>query len=190
MRARACMSTIECMQRVHLDVSTHTQATPEAVFELLADGATWPAWSPIECFELERHGDPTPEGVGAIRAFREGPRTRRDQIVEVVPGRRLCYVTLSGTAARDCETQVDLDGSREGTAIRWRASFCPRILGTGWLVKRGLHHFLEDCARGLARHAARDRATTIPASLLWPEDDWWGLGSPPVRAQRDEGLSS
>jgi Polyketide cyclase / dehydrase and lipid transport len=141
------------VSRIHIDVSARSQAPPEVVFRLLADGSTWPVWSPIESFELERAGDPPPEGPGAIRVFRRGRTTGRDQIVEVVPGRRLGYVSLSGVPVRDYQAAIDLEPVGEGTAIRWQASFSPKIVGTGWLLERGLRRFLERCALGLAEHA-------------------------------------
>ena len=104
------------MGRRHIEVTAHSQAGPNAVFALLADGSSWPRWSPIEPFELERQGDPPPEGVGAIRVFRRGRTTGRDQIVEVVPNRRLGYVSRSGLPVRDYRAHVDL----EPTARRHR----------------------------------------------------------------------
>ena len=141
------------MRRRHIDVTKHSTATPEAVFALLADGSTWPRWSPIEAFELERPGDPPPEGVGAIRVFRRGRTTGRDQIVELVPGRRLGYVSLSGLPVRDYRANVDLESDGDGTRIRWQASFAPTVPGTGWLLERSLRRFLCECAAGVAAHA-------------------------------------
>jgi Polyketide cyclase / dehydrase and lipid transport len=143
------------MRRRHIEVTAHSQATPDALFALLAEGATWPRWSPIEAFELERAGDPPPEGVGAIRVFRRGRTTGRDQIVEVVPGRRLGYVSLSGLPVRDYRAHVELEPAGDGTTIRWQASFAPKVPGTGWVVERGLGRFLDQCAEGLAKHAAQ-----------------------------------
>ena len=142
-------------RRRHIEVTAHSQATPDAVFALLGDGSTWPRWSPIEAFELERAGDPPPEGVGAIRVFRRGRTTGRDQIVEVVPGRRLGYVSLSGLPVRDYQAHVELEPAGDGTTIRWQASFAPKVPGTGWVVERGLGRFLDQCAEGLAKHAAQ-----------------------------------
>ena len=141
------------MRRRHIDVTKHSTATPEAVFALLADGSTWPRWSPIEAFELEQPGDPPPEGVGAIRVFRRGRTTGRDQIVELVPGRRLGYVSLSGLPVRDYRANVDLESDGDGTRIRWQASFAPKVPGTGWLLERSLRRFLCECAAGVAAHA-------------------------------------
>jgi hypothetical protein len=138
----------------NIEVTKHSPAAPGAVFALLADGSTWPSWSPIESFELERTGDPPPEGVGAIRVFRRGRTSGRDQIVEIVPGERFRYMSLSGLPVRDYRAHVDLEPDGDGTMIRWQASFAPKLLGTGWLLERGLRRFLCECAAGVAAHAA------------------------------------
>lgn len=107
------------MGRRQIDVTAHSTADPAAVFALLADGSSWPRWSPIDSFELERQGDPPPEGVGAIRVFRRGRTTGRDEIVEVLRDRRLCYISLSGLPVREYRAHVDLDATAGGTDIRW-----------------------------------------------------------------------
>jgi hypothetical protein len=147
------------MGRRHIHIEAHSQATPDAVYRLLADGASWPRWSPIESFELERPGGPSPEGVGAVRVFRRGRTTGRDQVVELIPGRRLAYHSLSGLPVRNYHAQVDLRPTPHGTAITWHASFLPKIPGTGPLLARGLRRFLDQCAHGLADHAAASQPT-------------------------------
>lgn len=59
--------------------------TPCWATALLRDGAGWPEWSPIDLFELERPGADEPEGLGAVRVFRVGHVTGRDEIVELIP---------------------------------------------------------------------------------------------------------
>ena len=84
--------------------------------------------------------------------------TGRDEIVELEPGRRLGYVSISGLAITDYRATVDLadtDDGTGGTVIRWRASFFPKIPGTGGLMQRGIRRFLQQCADGLAGKAAR-----------------------------------
>jgi len=140
----------------HISIHVDTAASPAAVFRLLADGSTWTTWSPIESFELEQQGNPPPEGVGAIRVFELGRTTGRDQLLEVVPDRRLAYASLSGLPVRDYVGQVDLTPSTDGsTSIHWHSDFFPKTPGTGWLVERSLHRFLSKCAHGLAEHAAK-----------------------------------
>ena len=143
------------MGRRHIEVTKHSAARPDAVFALLVDGKTWTHGSPIESFELERPGDPPPEGVGAIRVLRRGRTTGRDQIVEIAPGRRFGYISLSGLPVRDYRARVELEPDGDGTTIRWQASFAPKVAGTGWLLERGLRRFLDQCAQGLAEHSAQ-----------------------------------
>jgi len=142
------------MRRRHIEVTQHSAAAPTSLFALLINGETWPRWSPIEAFELERTGDPAPEGVGAIRILRRGRTTGRDEIVEVVPDRRLGYRSLSGLPVRDYRAHVDLEPHGDGTTIRWEASFEPKVPGTGWILERGLRRFLCECAAGVAAQTA------------------------------------
>lgn len=141
------------MRRRHIEVKAHSDAAPDAVFALLADGTTWPHWSPIESFELERPGNPPPEGPGAVRVFRRGRTVGRDRLVDVAPAERLVYESLSGVPVRDYRGEVELTGVVGGTDVKWQASFFPKMPGTGWLLERGLRRFLRDCATGLAAHA-------------------------------------
>ena len=106
-----------------IDKIATTSADASVVFALLRDGATWPEWSPIDSFELERAGADEPEGVDAIRVFRTGRYTMREEIVELVPGRRFSYALLSGLPIRDYRVDVDLEPARDGTVIKWHASF-------------------------------------------------------------------
>ena len=144
-------------KRREIDVTARTSAGAPAVFALLADGTTWPNWAPIDSFALERKGDPPPEGVGAVRVFKRGRVTGRDEIVEIVPGSRLRYVSISGLAIKDYRAIVDvgdLGNDTGGAVIRWRASFFPKIPGTGLILQRGIRRFLQQCADGLAAKAA------------------------------------
>jgi uncharacterized protein YndB with AHSA1/START domain len=138
----------------HINVSGLTPATAETVYRLLSDGSSWPEWSPIDSFELEQPGDPPPEGVGAIRVFRKGRTTGRDQILDLVPDRRISYATLSGVPTRDYVGEVDLERAPGGwTTVHWHSSFVPKVPGTGWILERGIRRFLEQCAHGLADYA-------------------------------------
>jgi uncharacterized protein YndB with AHSA1/START domain len=148
-------------RRREIDIRVQTAASPEIVFDLLADGSTWPSWSPIESVELERPGSPTREGVGAIRRNRRGRVTGRDELIEVVPPRRFAYRSLSGVPVRDYVGEVDVEPTATGASIRWRASFFPKVPGMGGLLERGIGGFLAECAQGLADYAA---ASTVRGS--------------------------
>jgi hypothetical protein len=137
-----------------VDITAQSTATVTAVYALLADGTTWPRWSPIESYESENRVGTSPDGIGEIRIHRLGRTTGRDQIVELVPGRRFAYRSLSGLPVRDYVGEVDLEPTPTGSTIRWRASFVAKIPGTGALLERGIRRFLDQCAHGLAQYAA------------------------------------
>jgi uncharacterized protein YndB with AHSA1/START domain len=142
------------MPRQRIEQRATTTADPATVYALLRDGASWPTWSPIESFELERPGADEPEGVGAVRVFRDGRVVGRDEIVELVPDRRLSYAHTSNLPVRNYRGDVDLEPTPDGTAIRWVATFDPKYPGTGWLVGRGISRFIAQMTNGLAEHAS------------------------------------
>jgi uncharacterized protein YndB with AHSA1/START domain len=132
-----------------------TDASPAAVYAALRDGATWPEWSTIDTFELERPGaDGEPEGVGAIRVWRTKGRKLREEIVELVPERRLSYTVLSGLAIKGYRADVDLTPSDGGTEIHWHSSFRPKVPGFGGIYRRALQKATERFVAGLAAYAA------------------------------------
>lgn len=137
-----------------IDVQAPSAAPPAAVYALLRDGATWPSWSSIDSCEIERPGADEPEGVGAVRVFRRGRTVGRDEITELVPDRRFGYRHVRGLPVRDYQASVEVTPQEGGCLIRWRASFRPAVPGTGWLMRRGIGQFLDECVRGLAGYAA------------------------------------
>lgn len=142
------------MAKQEIDERAWSPASPETVYALVADGATWPAWSGIGSFELQRPGDTGGESLNAVRVFRTGRTTSIERLVELVPGRRLSYVLLSGLPLRDYRADVDLAAENGGTAIRWHSTFTAERPGTGWIYRWALSRFIRKCVRGLAQHAA------------------------------------
>lgn len=150
---------------ITFEVRAKTPAPPAAVYRLLSDGATWPTWSPIGSFTLEREGKDGGESAGAIRVFKTGTVRSREELVELRPDEALSYVALSGLPLRSHRADVELTPQDAGTAIVWRETFEPKMPGSGWLLRRFLRGFVQRCADGLAAHAARptgDAATSSP----------------------------
>jgi uncharacterized protein YndB with AHSA1/START domain len=143
------------MPRQRIEHRATTSADPATVYALLRDGATWPAWSSLETFTLERPGADEPEGVGAVRRFTSGRVTGRDQVAELVPDRRFSYTHTSNIPVKNYRADVDLEPTADGgTAIRWVSAFDPKVPGTGRLLRWGLNSFVAGLASGLAAHAA------------------------------------
>jgi len=142
------------MRRQQIDVRVEANASPAQVWAVLSDRSRWPDWSPLEDFALERPAAGGGDGVGAVARFRKGRTTSHEELVELVPERRLSYVLLSGLPLEGYRADVDLAPSAGGTTIRWRSSFTPARRGTGWVYRLALGAFIRRMARALARRAA------------------------------------
>ncbi len=141
------------MGRHVIDCTGTTPASPEAVWALLGDSATWPAWTPVERHRELSPGRP-PDGTGEVRLFTTGRVRVREEVVVREPGRRLAYVLLGGLAVRDYRAEIDLTPTPEGgTHIRWHTTFRPKLPGTGGLYRRGLTRITQAFVDGLAAHA-------------------------------------
>jgi hypothetical protein len=139
------------MERQVIDKTATTTGDPDLVYELLADGSTWPDWSPIDAFELLAPGDGSPEGLGAIRLFTTGRHKSRERVVERRPGESFAYVLEAGLALRDYKAVISLAPTTNGgTTINWRSTFTAKVPGTGGLYRRQLGAFIEQCVQGLA----------------------------------------
>jgi hypothetical protein len=148
------------MARQVIDRTATTTADPPSVYALLADGSTWPQWSPLGSFELIEPGDGVPEGLGAVRLFTTGRIKSRERVVERTPGKVFSYVLEAGLPLRDYKAVVTLTPTEAGTAIRWRSTFQAKVPGTGWIYRRQLGNFIGRTVDGLAATtAARARRT-------------------------------
>ena len=142
------------MTQQEIDIRKTTEASPAAVWTLLDDSATWPAWTPIERFELVTPRGP--DGLGEVRTFKTGRVTVREEIIERVRARRLSYKLLDGLAVRHYRAEIDLTQRPDasGTEIRWHTTFKPKLPGSGWLYRRALTKATQQFVDGLAERAA------------------------------------
>src|SRR5579883_514080 len=153
------------MGKIEIRAEARSKADAARVFALLKDGATWPRWSLFDGFELERRGRSDPLGVGAVRVFTTKISRAREEVMEIVPDRRLSYVLLSGFPLRDYRADVDLEAlPGGGTLIRWQSSFYVKHAGTGWFWRLFLRKAIGDVARQLAR-AAEDPAMVAACAV-------------------------
>ncbi len=140
-----------------------TAASPAEVYRLLRAGATWPVWSPIDSFDLQREGTDGGESLGAIRVFHTGRADSHEEIVELVEDRRFSYALRSGLPLRGYRADVDLEPRDGGTAIHWHSSFHAKVPGTGGIFRRFLGGFIQRCVDGLATYAAETSERSTPA---------------------------
>jgi hypothetical protein len=135
-----------------IDVSATSSASPEVIFEHLAQAETWSVWGPFPKAVRSaraRAGDEDPNGVGAIRKI--GPA--REEVVTYEPPTRYSYTMVTGFPMRDYRSDVTLEPRDGGTAIRWQGRFEPKIPGTGPLTRMILTALLGKLASGVARHS-------------------------------------
>ena len=139
-----------------IDETVTTQADAASVYALLADGSSWPEWSPLGSFELIEPGAGSPEGLGAVRLFTTGRHKSRERVVTCESGRVFGYELEAGLPLRDYRAVITLLPEEDGTTINWRSTFRPKVPGTGWLYRRELGKFIRKTVEGLA--AAADLA--------------------------------
>jgi hypothetical protein len=135
-----------------------TTASAAEVYALLRDGANWPVWSPLDSFELEQEGPDGGESLGAIRVFRTGRETSREEIVVLEPDTTFGYALLSGLPLNGYRALVELDPRDGGTEIHWHSTFRAKLPGTGGIFRRFLGGFIQKCVDGLAAYASADHA--------------------------------
>jgi len=140
------------------EVTGTSTASPETVFEVLADGAGWSRWAgPMVVRSWwAREGTPAPGGVGAIRALGLGRVGSREEIVAYEPPSHLAYTILSGFPVRNYRADVHLaaDGAG-GTRLVWGATFEPKVPGTAALVRLFFVRTISGFCKRLAAEAQR-----------------------------------
>jgi len=138
-------------------------ASPQEVFDVLADVTCWSRWGRWSRAELERPDEAGGGGVGAVRVLesRSYGRTvvNRELVTELVPGETLGYHLLSGLPLRDYHGRVELRPDGDGTLVTWSCRFERATPGLTRLYRRALQGVLSDAVERLARYAERDHAT-------------------------------
>jgi len=140
------------MSRKHVEASAVARAAPEAVWALVADATSYPAWGRWEGAGYARGGDAASHGVGAVRWLRHGRRTITEEILELDDERRLAYTVVSGMPVRNYRGEVTLTPVADGTLIDWSATWDGTLAGR--IVRRKLRTFFPDVVARLAAASA------------------------------------
>jgi len=140
-------------KKLEARASTVSSASAEDIYSLLANSATYPAWSMIERYESLRPGRGGIDGVGALRAFQTGPFVMKEEIVEAVPNERVSYTLLSGFPLLDYHSTTSLSETSNGTLISWTSTFHAKYAMTGLFWRWFMIWTLRRMVRGLARAA-------------------------------------
>ncbi|HET9163849.1 MAG TPA: SRPBCC family protein [Solirubrobacterales bacterium] len=130
-------------------------APPETVFDVLTDHRRYADISRLRKSELEREGDPAPNGVGAIRVLTAVGPPIREEVVAYEPPRRFSYKVLSGLPIRDHLGTVSLEPCDGRTRITYALKAIPTVPFAGGLVMVVLRRAVTELLDGVASEAER-----------------------------------
>lgn len=130
---------------------TRIRAPRERVFAVMTDHARYAAWGPSNRVDVDPQGDPPPNGLGAVRNFRSGPLTTREEVVAWEPPVRMAYRLVSGVPVRDYRSEMVLEEDGEHTVLRWSSTFRPVVPGTGWLFEKLMARAVDGFRQGIRR---------------------------------------
>jgi uncharacterized protein YndB with AHSA1/START domain len=131
------------------------KAPPEVVFDVLTDHRRYAELSRLRRSELEREGDPTPNGVGAVRVLTAVGPPIREEVVAYQPPSRFSYKVLSGLPVRDHLGTVSLEPSDGGTRVTYALKATPTVPFAGSLVMVVLKRAVAELLEGVVSEAER-----------------------------------
>ena len=144
------------MKLLQAEANARSTASPATVYAVAKDSSRYPEWSRIGAFEHVRDGAGEACGVGSRRIFRTWPLNLLEEVVELVPERRVAYVVPSGLPFRDYRADIEIEPLQGGgTAIRWHNRFYAKYRGTGFLCRAFMQKVFDDMVPALAREAER-----------------------------------
>jgi uncharacterized protein YndB with AHSA1/START domain len=133
-------------------------APPEIVFDVLTDHRRYSEITPLRKAELEREGEETPNGVGAIRVLTVAGPPMREEVIAYERPFRFAYKILSGLPVRDHVGTVELQPSGGGTEVVYAVKTTPTIPLAGAAFMLVLKKAIRDLLGGVAKESERRAA--------------------------------
>jgi len=133
-------------------------APPAVVFDVLSDHRGYAAITRMRSVELEREGDPPPNGVGAIRVLRSIGPPLREEVLVFEPPSRFGYTLLSGAPLRDHVGTVELSESPGGTHVTYHVETTPTLPLIGPLIVAIARLSVKSLLKGITRESERRAA--------------------------------
>ena len=143
-----------------LDFSRTVAAPPETVFEVATDHRRMSEFTRFRSVELEREGDPAPNGLGAIRILRLVGPPVREEVVAFDPPRLFSYRMLSGAPVRDHVGTIELTAVDAGTRMSYVLETTPDVPVGGFAVIAVMRSIVENIAAGIASEAEKRAAAS------------------------------
>ena len=135
-------------------------APPETVFEVLTDHRGYAELTPLRKSELEREGEPAPNGVGAIRKLTVVGPPLREEVIAYEPVERFSYKLLSGLPVRDHVGTVELTPNGGGTKMVYAVRTQPTVPVVGAVVVAVVKQAVKGLVDGVAEESERRAAAT------------------------------
>jgi uncharacterized protein YndB with AHSA1/START domain len=141
------------MDQLRVEAEGAARVAPEVVWQLVANADKYSEWGPWSASGYENLGAQAPDGAGVIRWMRYGRTTTVEKVLESERARRLVYTVVKGIPVRNYRAEVTLSPEREGTHIRWSASWDRTIPGR--VVHRRLRSLYPEIVGRLIAAAER-----------------------------------
>lgn len=134
-------------------------APPEIVFDVLTDHRRYTEITPLRRAELEREGEPAPNGLGAIRVLSVLPGPpMREEVIGYEPPHRFSYTVLSGLPFRDHIGTVELSPSDGGTKVVYAIRTTPTLPVGGFVAIAVLKQSIKQLLGGVTKESERRAA--------------------------------
>jgi len=133
-------------------------APPEVVFDVLTDHRRYTEITPLRRAELEREGEPAPNGLGAIRVLGIAGPPMREEVIAYERPHRFSYTILSGLPVRDHVGTVELSPIDGGTRVVYAIHTTPTVPLGGFAVVATLKRAIKGLLGGVAKESERRAA--------------------------------
>jgi uncharacterized protein YndB with AHSA1/START domain len=133
-------------------------APPETVFDVLTDHRGYADITPMRRSELEREGEPAPNGVGAIRALHSVGPPLREEVVSYERPSRFSYKVVSGIPVRDHLGTVLLAPEGSGTRVTYAVKTTPTLPLVGGAVVAVTKLAIKQLLSGITTESERRAA--------------------------------
>lgn len=134
-------------------------APPEVVFDVLTDHRRYNEITAVRKAELEREGEPAPNGVGAIRVLTVAGPPMREEVIAYERPFRFAYKVLSGLPVRDHVGTVEMQpNGNGGTELTYAVKTTPTIPLAGPVFMVVMKKAIRDLIAGVTKESERRAA--------------------------------
>jgi uncharacterized protein YndB with AHSA1/START domain len=133
-------------------------APPEVVFDVLTDHRRYNEITAVRKAALEREGEPSPNGLGAIRVLTVAGPPMREEVIAYERPSRFSYKVLSGLPVRDHVGTVELTPLDQGTQVIYAVHTNPTVPVGGFAVVAAVKQAIKSLLNGVAKESERRAA--------------------------------